>query len=253
MTTVVNKNKACCSIPPVSHEYDAKGEYKAYGGMDKVYMTGPMRTGKTIIVVYDIFGYFPQTLQGADILAETVQARVIMPDFLLGKPYPVDKYPPKDEAEEAELQTYFATTADPDTTLPYVKGIGEAVKKDGAAKIGILGYCWGGNLAVSVGDQPWINAIATVHPSMISASDADVIKVPLALFPCEEDEMEDFQALYEALSTKPFASKNVWKVYDTVHHGFAAARAKLTDPEYKAQYEDVYARLATFFNDVFQS
>lgn len=27
--------------------------------------------GKAIIGSYDIFGYFPQTLQGADILAET--------------------------------------------------------------------------------------------------------------------------------------------------------------------------------------
>lgn len=35
-----------------------------------------------------------------------------------------------------------------------------------------------------------------------------------------------------------------------MHHGWAAARAKLNDPENLKEYEDVYGRLARFFNGI---
>lgn len=35
----------------------------------KTYRTGPEHAKDAILVVYDIFGFFPQTIQGADILA----------------------------------------------------------------------------------------------------------------------------------------------------------------------------------------
>lgn len=86
--------------------------------------------------------FFPQTLQGADILAETLQARVIMPDFLKGQPWPVDKFPPESVADKAALQVFFGTTANPAFTLPYITAVGAELKKEGATKIGILGFCW---------------------------------------------------------------------------------------------------------------
>lgn len=84
----------------------------------------------------------PQTLQGADILAETVQARVIMADYLQGKPWPVDKFPPQSVADKAGLQLFFGTTANPLLTLPYINAVGKELQKNGATKIGVLGYCW---------------------------------------------------------------------------------------------------------------
>lgn len=59
--------------------------------------------------------------------------------------------------------------------------------------------------------------------------------------------------LVDSLADRPFATKNAWKVYPTVNHGFAAARANLSDPEGKAQYEDVYGRLGTFFTRAFEA
>jgi dienelactone hydrolase len=91
------------------------------------------------------------------------------------------------------------------------------------------------------------------------------------------DTIKEFQ---EALSKKAFADKNDYKHYDQMyvhldvkapwrtfrihslvqrdltfpldvirdrHHGWAAARANLDDPENKKAFEDVYGRLATFF------
>lgn len=62
-------SKACCTVPPVvSSGYQEKGEYITVNGM-KTYATGSKDAKDAIFLIYDIFGFFPQTLQGADILA----------------------------------------------------------------------------------------------------------------------------------------------------------------------------------------
>jgi len=58
-------------------------------------VTGPASAKNAILVVYDIFGYFPQTLQGADILAtsdEKHSYQVFMPDFFEGEPADIAWY-----------------------------------------------------------------------------------------------------------------------------------------------------------------
>jgi len=52
-------------------------------------VTGPSTASKALFVIFDIFGYFPQTIQGADILSTSYkdhQYQVFMPDFFEGKP-----------------------------------------------------------------------------------------------------------------------------------------------------------------------
>ena len=95
----------------------------------QVYVTGPDTPGKIALVcVYDIFGcalagisaqttqpltppllhrYFPQTQQGADIIASTLKTKVYMPDFF--EPdgaFPISKFPPK--TRNARLQNHTA-------------------------------------------------------------------------------------------------------------------------------------------------
>lgn len=48
---------------------------------------------------------------------------------------------------------------------------------------------------------------------------------------------------------KPWADKNAYRVYPTMHHGWGGARADLEDEENKREFEDVYGRLATFFKN----
>lgn len=78
----MSQSHACCTVPPViSKGYSPKGDYKTIDGM-KTYVTGPRSAKSAILVVYDIFGFFPQTLQGADILAHADkehQYQVFMP------------------------------------------------------------------------------------------------------------------------------------------------------------------------------
>ena len=56
-TTVHNTNQACCTIPPVLHDYTPKGTIQPHGGFQRVYVTGPDNSKNAIICVYDIFGY----------------------------------------------------------------------------------------------------------------------------------------------------------------------------------------------------
>jgi hypothetical protein len=54
---------ACCSLPPVSAEYTPKGTYGKVAGL-KSYTVGPEDAKAAVLVVYDVFGYSPQILQG---------------------------------------------------------------------------------------------------------------------------------------------------------------------------------------------
>jgi len=55
-------------------------------------VTGPASAKKAILVIYDIFGFFPQTIQGADILAAAGEYQVFMPDFFEGEPADIAWY-----------------------------------------------------------------------------------------------------------------------------------------------------------------
>jgi hypothetical protein len=52
-------------------------------------VTGAETAEKALLVIYDVFGFFQQTLQGADILSKSDQEQeyqVFMPDFFEGQP-----------------------------------------------------------------------------------------------------------------------------------------------------------------------
>ena len=67
-------------------------------------VTGPSNASQAILAVYDIFGFFPQTIQGADILAHSDKEhpyQVFVPDFFDGEPADISWYPP-DTKEKGE-------------------------------------------------------------------------------------------------------------------------------------------------------
>lgn len=56
-------------------------------------MTGPADASKAILVISDIFGYFEQSLQGADILSSSddhQKYRVFIPDWFSGEPAAIE-------------------------------------------------------------------------------------------------------------------------------------------------------------------
>ncbi|KAF8610073.1 alpha/beta-hydrolase [Ceratobasidium sp. AG-I] len=252
MTTIHNSNTACCSIPTVipSKKYTPKGEYKPYGPFSKAYVVGKEGTGKAIIGIYDIFGYFPQTVQGADILAEALGAFVVYPDFFEGKPFDLDKFPPKDKEEEKELQAFFGGVANLSDRLVQLKTLADQLHKDGYTFVGTVGFCWGGKLSTLAGTTGNTDAAVAIHPAMLDVKDADNLKVPLAIFPSKDEPLDEYEKIIKSISSKPFASKNAYKVYSDEVHGWAAARGDLDNPDRKKAYEDVYGTTVTFFKNV---
>ncbi|KAH9891060.1 Alpha/Beta hydrolase protein [Cubamyces lactineus] len=249
-TAVHNTNVACCTIPPVKSDYQPKGSYKSYAGFSKVYVTGPEKPGNVALVcVYDIFGFKPQTQQGADILAEKLNAQVLMPDFFEpAQPWPVDKFPPQTDEEKGKLQAFFGGPAKPQDAVSKLINVGKALKSEGAGWVGTFGFCWGGKvtiLAGSAASTPF-DAVAAIHPAMLNHGDVTELKVPLGLYPSNDEPVDESKQILEIISKKPISDKSDYKLYDSFH-GFAAARANLDDPENKRHYEDLYARLATFF------
>jgi hypothetical protein len=55
--------------------------------------------------------------------------------------------------------------------------------------------------------------------------------------------------MIEELDKLPFSSKNAYRLYANMHHGWAGARADLEDEENKEEFGDVYSRLAGFFKN----
>ncbi|TKY87114.1 hypothetical protein EX895_003791 [Sporisorium graminicola] len=243
-----NTNQACCTIPPVKSDYSPKGTIEKIGGLDS-YVVGPKDAKKAIVVVYDIFGFHNATKQGADLLADATKARVVMPDFFRGKPYPQEQYPPNTDEKKAAFQNFFGNAGDFSARKPDLEAVAEELKKDGAAKLGVSGYCWGGKLAVLAGGEGTkFTSVAQVHPAMVDPKDAEKLTVPIASFPSKDEPKEQVDKFQEVVQQKPFAKDSVYKLYPDSHHGWAAARADLSDEGNLKNFQDVYQRLADFFN-----
>ncbi|KAF7547761.1 hypothetical protein G7Z17_g7499 [Cylindrodendrum hubeiense] len=245
-------NQACCNVPPVVGKgYKAKGSYEEIGGF-KTYVTGPSDATKAIVVVYDIFGYFDQTIQGADILAfsdDHQKYKVYMPDWFEGKPCPIEWYPPTTEQQQKDLGQFFGTNPPPKTAglIPdYVKAV--QAKDSSISKFGIIGYCWGGKvvaLTTKAETNPFSIA-ASIHPAMVDATDAKDVKIPTILLASEEEDVAEVKKFEETLTVP----KHVEIFADQIH-GWMAARADLEDARVREEYERGYKTVLSFFGKNF--
>jgi len=244
------QSHACCTVPPVvTNGYKEKGEYITINGM-KTYATGSKDAKSAILIVYDIFGFFPQTLQGADILAygdKEKQYQVFMPDFFDGKPADISWYPPDNDEKGKKLGEFFNTQAAPPKTLERIPKVLEEVKsqRSGIQEWGIVGYCWGGKIVnlVSQEGTPF-KAAASCHPAMVDANDAPGIKIPFAMLPSKDEPKEDVEKWQKAVKVK-----NIVQWWPNQVHGFMAARGDLKDPAVKSDYEKAYQLLLNFFHE----
>jgi len=240
---------ACCSIPPiVAKGYEAKGKYETIGGL-KTYVTGPANATKALLYIYDIFGYFPQSLQGADILSTSDKDhtyQVFMPDFFEGKPADISWYPPDNKEKEQALGNFFQTTGAPPKTAEKVPGLLKEIEKKYSSinTWGVVGFCWGGkivSITTSTSSTPF-TAAAECHPAMVDPSEAEGIKIPLALLASKDEPKGDVEKFEKNLK----GEKHV-EIFSDQIHGWMAARADLEDSRVKEEYKRGYKTLLEFF------
>ncbi|KAI1309631.1 hypothetical protein F5Y03DRAFT_68007 [Xylaria venustula] len=241
-------SEACCNIPPIiSKGYEAQGGYEELGGY-KTYVTGPSGTTKGVVTIYDIFGYYPQTLQGADILASSgaTKYKVFIPDWFKGDPAALAWFPPDNEEKQQKLGGFFQKHPPPGVAsqLPgYVKALSE--KYPDIKEWAILGFCWGGKVVSLVTASPEnpFKAGVEAHPAMVDPKDAEGIKIPLALLASKDEPPEDVKK-FEANLTGP---KHVETFPDQIH-GWMAARSDLEDERVKSEYKRGYQTVIDFLS-----
>ncbi|KAI1765737.1 Alpha/Beta hydrolase protein [Hypoxylon sp. FL1150] len=242
-------SEACCNIPPVvSKGYDAKGTYEEVGGF-KSYVTGPKDATKGIISIYDIFGFYPQTLQGADILATADHAnkyRIFMPDWFAGEPCPIEWFPPDTEEKQKKLGGFFQKNPPPGVAAKvpaYVEAV--SAKYPEIKSWAIIGFCWGGKVVSLVTSKPntIFKAGVECHPAMVDPADASGIKVPLALLASKDEPAEDVKK-FEANLSGP---KHV-EIFGDQIHGWMAARSDLEDDRVRAEYTRGYETVLKFLS-----
>ena len=89
MNSTINEthtSSACCRtpVPLTSTTYSPKGTYTTLASA-KTYLVGPSNATRAIVYIYDVFGFLPPTLMGADRLAALTGNIVIMPDLFDGQ------------------------------------------------------------------------------------------------------------------------------------------------------------------------
>ncbi|KAF1852091.1 uncharacterized protein K460DRAFT_269278 [Cucurbitaria berberidis CBS 394.84] len=248
MSTQSTQSQACCNTPAVvSKGYSPKGDYIEVDGL-KTYVTGPKDAKQGILVVYDIFGFFNQTLQGADILAYTDKEhpyQVFIPDFFEGKPADISWYPPDKEEKGQKLGEFFNTLAAPPKTLPRIPKIVEELgKSKGIEKWAILGYCWGGKIVnLSSQEGTKFKVAAACHPAMIAKDDAPGVTIPYIMLPSGEESKDEVEQWEKGLKVP-----HVIEWFPDQVHGFMAARGDLEQEKVKKEYERGYKLVLDFFH-----
>jgi dienelactone hydrolase len=110
---------------------------------------GSPTASRGIIDVYDVFGFMPQTFQGADRLAESLNAIVLVPDFLKGK-YAQGAWfaaPPTEGPEKAAYDEFRKNSAVENHVQPLLNVTHAAKEKFPDVKSwGAFGLCWGGKV-----------------------------------------------------------------------------------------------------------
>jgi dienelactone hydrolase len=164
-------------------------------------VTGSPTAKRGIFVVYDVFGLYIQSLQGADILASGyVQTpdtagdfQVFMPDFFGEHPQDMANFPPKTPRQFAAIKAFMEGPAYPPKSAALVGPLLDAIRRDHPEieSWAICGFCWGGKVATLLSRQGTIfKAAAQCHPSLLELEDAKKVSIPMCVLPSMDEEVE---------------------------------------------------------------
>ncbi|KAF8422458.1 hypothetical protein EV426DRAFT_605842 [Tirmania nivea] len=247
----------CCpsAAPKVNVEvnYTPKGAYETYAGF-KTYVIGSKDAKRAVLSIYDIFGYFPQTLQGADILAEALDALVVMPDLFEGEPCDYNIYPADTDEKRMKFQAFWTTKADFGKNQAAIRQITGALKDEfkSVEKWAIIGYCWGGKMAtLASGENSSFIASAQIHPAALDPTDALALTTPHLCYASKDEPVEavaKFEENIKSHSNPVVRERSVVETRKDMFHGWMGARAKLDHETYRKGYQEGFEKVAAFLS-----
>ncbi|EDQ91101.1 uncharacterized protein MONBRDRAFT_24034 [Monosiga brevicollis MX1] len=234
--------KACCAAgPPVSFEHKELGQEKDIDGI-RCYVSGDPSASKAgVMVIYDIFGLdHPQVRCLSDKLAAAGYYAVV-PDIFRKEPWTLEKFPPSTpELKEAFGQFLERAGAqgpkDAETILSHFKSVGLT------GKAGVIGFCWGGKLAVTLAAHEQVGAVVGAHAAFLDQATVDKAQAPIRFYPANGD--CDCEPFVESLKARGFDLSET-KRYDDQIHGFCAARGEWDRPEAYAASMFVFKNFLT--------
>ncbi|KAI9778020.1 MAG: hypothetical protein M1839_008425 [Geoglossum umbratile] len=238
-------SKACCTIPPiVASGYVPKGQYQTISGL-KTYCTSAANPRGSILFIFDIFGYFPQTLQGADILAHSGNMAVYMPDWFDDQPADLSWYPADNAEKGAALKRFFAEKGDLSSTVARAQEWRRGAPTASNGSWGVVGLCWGGKVAALLaGPGTEFACAAMAHPAMVEPADAEAVQVPFAVLASRDEDAEVVRRFGEALK-----GRKIVETFADQVHGWMGARGDLGEERCKEEFERGYRILVEFFGE----
>lgn len=164
-------------------------------------MTGNPKATRGVLLVYDVFGLYIQTLRGADILASGYDPvpdsagdfQVFMPDFFGDNPQDMANFPPKTPKQYDAIIKFMHGPADPPATMKLVGPLMETISKTHPeiTSWATLGMCWGGKVSTLVsGEGTIFKASAQVHPSLLDVEDAMKVTIPHCVLPSMDEDVK---------------------------------------------------------------
>ncbi|KAF7797454.1 hypothetical protein EIP86_008651 [Pleurotus ostreatoroseus] len=229
---------------------------------------GPSKAA--VVLLTDIFGLaLVNSKLIADEISKRLQCDVWVPDLFAGSPPfredELEPLMPQRVGESMSLWTKVragilllsrafrlygvrAAVVDPRTTA-FVEKI-KAEKK--YEKIGAVGYCFGGALAVRLGTGNVFDSVVIVHPGGVTEEQIKAIKVPAA-WACAEQDMafnkaarDQAEAILAAKKDKPDAIEYEFVDYKGTVHGFGA-RPNLKIPEVATAFNAALDQTSNWF------
>ncbi|KAF7978527.1 hypothetical protein HWV62_45707 [Athelia sp. TMB] len=241
--------------------------------MDGAYFApGPEgNTARAVVYLTDIFGLpLKNSKLMADELAKTLACDVWVPDLFNGKPIVnADELEPlmPDRAGVAmtlaqKLQVVFLMlrrafalwgNRPAITTARATAFVTKLRAARAYARVGAVGYCYGGMLAVRLGGGALLDSAVVCHPGSITPAQIGAVRVPTA-WACAEEDMSfgpalrrEAEAIFRAREGKEGFVESEFVDYKGTAHGFAC-RPNLGLPEVKAGYEGALAQTIAWFN-----
>lgn len=191
-----------------------------------VYDTGCYKSKTCILYVPDIFGFTPQAKQVCDILGDSTGFRVFAIDFFDGKAWKLEDFPPK---EGQDLMGWIKSYDYERDIKRHVVELIEKLKFQGVESFYGIGNCWGAQMVLKMHRDDLVTRVVTYHPSLLSDDVDTVIKAPQChLLSKDEAPLLGIKA---ALEASEFASQSIFERFDTMHHGWMAARGDWDNEE----------------------
>ncbi|KAI0712480.1 alpha/beta-hydrolase [Earliella scabrosa] len=241
------------------HHGTPKGAEVIVGGFN-AYAVGDENSDRIIVIGVDIFGWkFVNTRLLADEYASH-GFRVVIPDLFNGYELPQWTLAARDPVYPRTLfQRYIALPASLFVLAPFVlrnaprqastlATVASALRAARpSAKVGFVGFCWGGRFAISENHQ--FDATVACHPSLVKfPQELDGVRKPFSLAVAATDHDFDRARAEETeriLKERGLADVQV-VVYEGVEHGWTI-RGDMSNPTQKKARDQAVQQVVGWF------